>query len=200
LDVTDTHAVQTVADHVWRDWDGIDSVIYCPGAWEMADGAEFRAESALRQIDVNYLGLVRVLGSVIPRMVERHRGDIVGISSLSGFAGFPRAAAYSSSKAGTIALLQSLRIDLRKHGVGVTTVTPGFFESRLTEKNQFSMPFLMTVDAAADATVAGLEAGRAEISFPWQLSLGVKLLTRLPRPVFETFARRFMTKEPGRIE
>jgi short-subunit dehydrogenase len=192
LDVTDGAAVDALTAELWQTWDGIDVLIYSSGTWELADIAEFETPTAIRQIDVNYLGLVRVVGALLPRMIERRSGEIVGVASLSGFAGFPRAEAYSSSKAGSIALLQSLRIDLRKYGIGVTTVNPGFFESRLTSKNTFRMPFLMSADEAAAATVKGLRDGKAEINFPLPLTLLVKLMTGLPRPAYEFLARRFM--------
>lgn len=192
LDVTDGDAVDAVAAELWQTWQGIDVVIYSSGTWELTDVTDFEAATALDQINVNYLGLVRVTGAVLQPMIERRSGEIVGIASLSGLAGFPRAAAYSSSKAGAIAFLQSLRIDLRRYGVGVTTVNPGFFESRLTEVNPFRMPFLMSADEAAAATVRGLLKGQAEISFPSRLALPVKLLTAMPRWLYEVFARRFM--------
>ncbi len=193
LDVTDGAAVNAAADELWQTWRGIDVVIYNSGAWDLTDIGSFETETALSQIDVNYLGLVRVAGAMVPRMIERRGGEIVGVESLSGFAGFPRAAAYSSSKAGAIAFLQSLRIDLANYGVGVKTVNPGFFESQLTAKNAFRMPFLMTADAAAVTIIRGLRQGKQEISFPWQLAGLVKLLTGLPRPLYEWIARRFMS-------
>ena len=192
LDVTDGAAVDALASELWQSWEGIDVLIYSSGTWELADIAEFDTETAIRQIDVNYLGLVRVIGSLLPMMIERRSGEIVGVASLSGFAGFPRAEAYSSSKAASLALLQSLRIDVRKYGIGVTTVNPGFFESRLTAKNTFRMPFLMTAEEAAAATVRGLRDGKTEINFPLPLTLLVKLMTGLPRPAYEFIARRFM--------
>jgi short-subunit dehydrogenase len=194
LDVTQDEDVRVLAGELWQTWDGIDVVIYCPGTWQLAGPREFETASALNQIDVNYLGLVRVCGAVMRPMIERRRGEIVGITSLSGYAGFARAAAYSSSKAGAIAFLQSLRIDLSRYGVGVTTVVPGFFESRLTASNQFRMPDLMTTEQAAEATLKGLLKGEREVCFPWRLAVGVKLLTRLPRGLYEVIARRFMSR------
>ena len=193
LDVTDGAAVQSIANALWAEWSGIDIVIYNSGAWQLTDITDFEAEAALQQVDVNFLGLIRVAGAVVPRMIQRETGELVGVASLSGVAGFPRAAAYSSSKAGAIAFLQSLRIDLAAYGIGVTTVNPGFFESQLTARNRFRMPFLMTAEAAAVQVMRGLKEGKQEISFPWQLALLVKLFGGLPRPVYEFLARRFMT-------
>jgi short-subunit dehydrogenase len=128
-------------------------------------------------------------------MIARRGGEIVGVASVSGYAGFPMAAAYSSSKAAANAFLQSIRIDLAKYGVGVTTVNPGFVKTQLTEKNEFGMPFMLSAEEAAEVILRGLLAGHREIHFPLRLSVPLKLLTALPRPVYERLARRIMLHE-----
>jgi short-subunit dehydrogenase len=127
-------------------------------------------------------------------MRECDRGAIVGIASLAGYAGFPRAEAYGSTKAAVIAFLQSLRIDLASSGVKVVTVSPGFVDTPLTRTNEFPMPFMLEPEEAAERIVHGLMRGDAEIHFPKRLSLPLKLLTALPRPVYEAVVRRTMAR------
>src|SRR5581483_8396571 len=97
----------------------------------------------------------RAIGTVMPDMIERKSGEIIGMASVAGYAGFPRAAAYSSSKAGVHAFLQSIRIDLLKYNVGVTTINPGFVKTALTDQNQFSMPFRISAEEAAAIIIKG---------------------------------------------
>jgi short-subunit dehydrogenase len=194
LDVTEKGLAERVAAEIRDALGSIDVLIYSAGDWDPVDVTKWDTESVERQIAVNYVGFVRAVGAVLPDMVRRRSGDIVGIASVSGYAGFPRAEAYGSTKAALISLLQSLRIDLKRHGVGVTTVSPGFVDTPLTRKNDFRMPFLITSQEAAERITQGLLDGQREVHFPKRLSLSLKLLTALPGPVFERLAGMFMAR------
>lgn len=194
LDVTDNGAVIGLYQELVLAWGQVDAVIFSAGSWTAADVKTFDSEKAIEQINVNYLGLVRVAGAVMPDMIARHGGTIVGMASIAGYGGFPRAAAYSSSKAGVLAFLQSIRIELKKFGVEVLTISPGFVETPLTDKNDFTMPFMLKADVAADRIVEGLLKGDEEIHFPRRLSIPVKLMTALPRPAYEWIAGKLMAR------
>ena len=89
LDVTNRLAVMQVASALRARWGEVDALIYSAGQWETLDVASYDAASAERQLDVNLLGLVRAVGAVMPEMVERRAGAIVGIASVAGYAGWP---------------------------------------------------------------------------------------------------------------
>jgi short-subunit dehydrogenase len=194
VDVTEKGALDRAAAAIDASLGQIDVLIYGAGQWQPVEVDQWDAESVENQIAVNFVGFVRALGAVLPQMVARHSGDIVGVASVGGYAGFPRAEAYGSAKSAMIALLQSLRMDLRKHGVGVVTVNPGFVDTPLTRKNDFPMPFLMSSPAAADRIMKGLLAGEREIHFPKRLTWTLKLITALPDPIYERVAARFMAR------
>ena len=86
--------------------------------------------------------------------------------SLSGYRGLPGAAAYSASKAGVMVLAESLYSDLRKTGVEVQLLNPGFIRTRLTDKNDFKMPFLMEPEEAARVYVEHMSGDAFKRSFP----------------------------------
>ncbi len=191
LDVTDREAVPAAAREVEAALGAIDVLIYCAGQWQVTDVTDFDVAAIEAQIAVNYVGEVRAIGAVLPRMIERGSGAIVGVASVAGYNGLPQAAGYGSTKAAVNVLLQSLRLELSAYGIGVTTVNPGFVDTPLTRRNRFPMPFMMTPEAAADRIVSGLLAGHEEIHFPRRLSVPLKLLGALPRPIYERIVRLF---------
>jgi short-subunit dehydrogenase len=73
-----------------------------------------------------------------------------------------------------------LYADLHPRGLNVYLVNPGFVQTELTAKNDFTMPALQTPQAAARAIQRGISAGDFEIHFPWRFTLAVKLLQWLP--------------------
>lgn len=148
------------------------------------------AESVERILRVNFLGAVYFVEAVLPGMLERDRGRLVAVSSLAGYGGLPLTAAYSASKAAMTNFFESLRIDLRETGVGVTVVCPGYVRTPMTDGNLHSMPFLVEVDAAAERIHRAIEAGRASLSFPLPMAAFAWFARLLPRPLYDRLIGR----------
>lgn len=167
VDITDGEALE----HVARVIGDVDGVVHMAGVyWPFAAQAWDSAQANM-MADVNFTGAMRLMGVVVPRMVARGQGHIVLTGSLSGFRGLPGAAPYVSSKAGVMALAESLHADLRRSGIQVQLVNPGFIKTRLTEKNDFAMPFIMEPEAAARAYFEHMNTDRFKRSFPTAFSL-----------------------------
>jgi short-subunit dehydrogenase len=130
----------------------------------------------------------------VPDMMRREAGQIAIISSVAGYRGLPKAAAYGSTKAALINLAESLHPELAAKGVTLSIVNPGFIDTPMTEVNDFPMPFLMPVDAAAQRLLAGLERKSYEITFPRRFTWIMKLLRLLPNAVFFWIVRTFMLR------
>jgi len=130
--------------------------------------------------DVNLTGVLNTIEPVLPRMIERKSGQIALISSLAGFRGFPGAPAYSASKGAVRFYGEALRGALRHTGVKVNVVCPGFVKSRMTDANDFPMPFLLETPAAAAIIARGLQKDRGRIVFPLPLHAGSWLVSILP--------------------
>ena len=124
-------------------------------------------------------------------MIEHGSGQIVGVSSLAGYRGLAGSAGYCASKAGLSALLESLRLEARAYGITVTTICPGFVKTPLTDKNTFSMPFLMELEPATEHMFRAIIQGRSEYAFPWTLASLVKGGRFLPNFLYD----RMMGKE-----
>lgn len=180
LDATDRAAVHEAAAEVRTTLGGLDTVVWCAGYWEQFDAAQWDADSFQRHVEVNLLGLNNVLAAVVPRMVDSGHGHLVGIASVAGYRGLAGAEAYGATKAAQINLLEGLRAALRRHGVRVTTVCPGFVRTPMTATNDFPMPFLIDADEAARAIADGLEARRIEIVFPLPMAVMMKVARVLP--------------------
>jgi len=116
----------------------------------------------------------------VPGMVERDEGHIVITSSLTGFRGLPGSIGYTASKAGTMSLAECMHADLRRTGVDVQVVNPGFIRTRLTDKNDFHMPFIMDPEAAALEVIEHMHTDAFKRSFPTVFSWVFRLSQFLP--------------------
>lgn len=162
MDVSSSESVAAAAAHL----PDLDGMVFLAGVYWPMRAQDWDAKAAEAMADINFTGLVRVLGVALPPMTARDRGHIVITGSLSGFRGLPGAIGYAAAKAGTMVLAESLYADLRKTGVEVQLANPGFIRTRLTAKNDFTMPFIMEPEAAAEIMFRHMQSGRFKISFP----------------------------------
>ncbi|WP_397541744.1 SDR family NAD(P)-dependent oxidoreductase [Roseovarius salis] len=159
----------------------VDGIVFLAGVYWPMSAKQWDLDHGVAMADVNFTGAFRVLGRVVPRMVERDAGHVVITGSLSGFRGLPGAVGYGASKAGVMSLAQTLRADLWRTGVRVQLANPGFIKTRLTDKNDFHMPFLMSPERAADEMMALMRSKTAfDRHFPRLFSLVFRLSRVLP--------------------
>jgi short-subunit dehydrogenase len=180
MDIADRDSVRAAWDQVGD----IDGMVFLAGVYWPMSAKDWNAEAVETMFDVNLTGAARVLGHVVPDFVARDTGHIVLTGSLSGFRGLPGAIGYAASKAGLYALAESLDGDLKDTGVTVQLVNPGFIKTRLTEKNDFSMPFIMEPDRAADIFFEHMTGGGFARSFPTLFSWVFRLSVFLPHGLY----------------
>lgn len=176
MDVTDRKSVQQAIECIGE----IDGVIYNAGTYEPMRATEWDSEKALTMLDVNFIGAMRVLGAIVPRFVAKGQGDVTLIGSLAGYRGLPASIGYSASKAALRSLAETMRFDLRGTGVDVRLVNPGFIKTRLTQKNDFHMPMLMTLEKAARRVIKAMERRRFRTDFPAPFSWAIRVFGILP--------------------
>lgn len=179
LDATDREALRDAAAHIVRTHGRIDLACYCAGTYAAMRADNFDLDVALRHVDVNYNGALHLLDAVLPHLKRQKGGHISLVGSVAGYRGLPQALAYGPTKAALINLAEVLYMDLKPQGVGVSIVNPGFVETPLTAQNEFRMPALLTPEEAAQAIVAGWEAGDFEIHFPKRFTLWLKALRHI---------------------
>ena len=176
VDVSDTQSVQAAAKEIGP----VDGVVFLAGIYWPMKVHEWDTEKAETMADVNFTGAFRVVGSVIGDMLEKDKGHVVLTGSLSGFRGLPGTIGYGASKAGVMYLAESMHADLRGTGVRVQVVNPGFIKTRLTEKNDFSMPFIMEPEDAAREFFEHMNDDSFKKSFPMVFSWFFRLSQFLP--------------------
>lgn len=190
LDVTDRAAVHETVRAISADLGPIDLAILNAGVWHPMKASEFDAGRAVESININYIGIVNALEPLISDMIAARKGHIALVASVAGYRGLPMAAAYAPSKAAIVSLAEVLRLELSRHGVKVSLINPGFVETPMTAVNTFPMPFILKPDDAARRIIRGLDRGKFEIAFPWQLVAILKLLRVLPYRIFFRVAGR----------
>lgn len=184
-DVCDGEGLVRALDAIKNELGPPDVVVANAGTNRPETPKNFQPGNALRLYDINLLGALRLIDWALPGFLERGSGQIVGVASLASYLGLPANAAYSGSKAALRIHLQSLRVSLRRRGVAVTTICPGFVKSELTDRMKFPMPFMWETERATRTMADAMERCRGEVTFPWQIALSVGFVARLPARVAE---------------
>ncbi len=179
-DVTDLRQVEKVCHNIIDLHVPIDLLFLNAGVGGGFQIKDINLETFRRQIEVNFFGAVYFVKYLVPEMIERQTGIIAVNGSLAGYRGMPNAAPYSSAKGALKNFIESIRIDLFRYKIQCTLISPGFVKTPLTYKNDFIMPFMISVDKAVRLIIRGLERGKSEILFPWQMKWAIKFASMLP--------------------
>jgi 3-oxoacyl-[acyl-carrier protein] reductase len=124
VDVTDLESVTHAVEHIKSDLGPIDILINNAGIAKFGGFLDLTPEEWEKIIQVNLMGVYNVTRVVLPGMIERKSGDIMNISSSAGQKGAPVTSAYSASKFAVLGLTESLMLEVRKHNIRVTALTP----------------------------------------------------------------------------
>ena len=194
LDVTDAAACAAAVAEIETRCGAIDLAVLNAGTHHPMSADDFSAATLRRLLEINLLGVAHCLEPLLARMAARRRGHIALVASVAGYGGLPTAAAYGPTKAALINMAESLKRDCDRLGIKLQLVDPGFVKTPLTDRNDFPMPFLMPVEDAVDALIAGLATQRFEIVFPRRFALLLKLLNMLPYDAYFALVRRMTGK------
>lgn len=182
LDVRNAEALhQAAQDFIQRF--GVPDIVIANAGVSRGTLTEFKEDiSAFKAIvDINLLGMVHTFQPFIaPIKSSQLKGRLVGIASVAGIRGLPGAEAYSASKAAVISYLESLRIEMSRYGIAVTTIAPGYICTPMTDVNTYRMPFLMDVEMAAKKFAHAIAHKRRFVVIPWQMGLVARLIRLMP--------------------
>lgn len=187
VDIADSASVRDAAVEVGQ----IDGLVFLAGVATLIKAQDWDPEKVEAMFDINLTGAARVVGQVIKPMVARDAGHIVLIGSLSAYRGLPGAIGYSASKAGLMALAESMHGDLRHTKVDVQLCNPGYIKTRMQDDNPHDTPFIMTPDEAARHVFDHMNSDDFHSAFPWGFGLVFRLSRFLPTALYERiFFRR----------
>jgi short-subunit dehydrogenase len=185
LDVRDADALagaaaQFIAEH------GLPDIVIANAGISKGVATGHGDLDVFRQVmDVNCFGMAATFEPFAGRMAAAQQGTLVGIASVAGVRGLPGSAAYSASKAAALTYLESLRVEMRPHGVAVVTIAPGYIRTPMTAKNPYPMPFLMDAERFAEKAAQAIARKSRFAVFPWQMRIAAALLRALPRGVYD---------------
>lgn len=196
VDVVDGEKLRKAAEDFRSEFDHIDVMIANAGIGGGNDECRAFVPGAVKTVvDTNLMGAVNAIHAVLPEMLERGSGHLVAVSSLAGFRGLPKSAAYSASKAAMTAYFESVRLDVQNRGVAVTIIQPGFIRTPLTGGRKAKMPFLMELEDAIPYFRRAIEQKKRFAAFPWQLATLVRIARFLPAKWYDAAAGRASFRE-----
>lgn len=191
FDFNDDAAFAAAADDLFKAWGGIDLVLFCAGAYAPMRAWQLDPNDIDRLLAINLRAPMAASAVLIPRLLKQGNGALAFVSSVAGYRGLPKAAAYGPTKAALINFAETLYLDLAPRGLSVYLINPGFVATPMTAANDFQMPALISPQQAADEIIAGFARGAFEIHFPRRFTLWLKLLRLLPYGPYFALVRRF---------
>lgn len=189
-DATSPAQLESACATLFSAWAAVDVAIYLAGDYVPLRAHDFTPAAVRRLCEVNYLGAVNFSHAVLPLLARDDGGGLVLVSSVAGYRGLPKALGYGPAKAALIHFAEVLFLDLRRRGIGVWVVNPGFVATRLTAQNDFRMPALITPEVAARDFLQGLASGAFDIHFPKRFTRCMKLLRLLPYRLYFSLVAR----------
>ena len=185
LDVVDEQNCKITFQKIISEFKEIDLCIFCSGTYDPKKEKEIDIKQSKFVMDVNYFGVLNCVKTVEKYFKNKKRGHISIVSSIAGYRGLPNSSGYGPSKAALNNFAESIYFDFKKYNVRVSVISPGFIKTPLTDKNDFPMPFLRSVEFAAEKIYGGLiKSNSFEIHFPKQLTLILKFLRILPYKIY----------------
>ncbi|OES46660.1 3-ketoacyl-ACP reductase [Domibacillus iocasae] len=137
-DVSNLDEVAAAVEKVKNELGGVDILINNAGIAKFGSFLELDPEEWKKIIDVNLMGVYNVTRAVLPDLIEQKSGDIINVSSTAGQRGAPVTSAYSASKFGVLGLTESLALEVRKHNIRVTALTPSTVATDLAVENDLT--------------------------------------------------------------
>ena len=189
-DVTDKVSVEESYQKAVDKFGSIDIAILNSGIGKSVTPETFNSKAAEGIINTNFLGVIYWIEQLLPEMIKKKNGIIAPVSSLADNRGYSGSGFYCASKSALSIFAEGLAIDLKKYGIKVLTIKPGFVKTPMTDQNKFKMPLMISAEKSADYIITGIEKEKAIIQFPFPTVLGAKIIGLLPNWIYRILSKR----------
>lgn len=173
FDVTDNKSTRQALQGI-----NCDIAVLNAGTCEYVDVDKLDPEMFKRVFETNVFGVVNVISALLPRLTSGNK--IVMVDSLARLLPFTKSQAYGASKSALNYIAKTLEVDLASSGITVQTISPGFVETPLTDKNDFPMPMCITSAKAARYMLDGIFKNKSSVYFPRRFSAMIRVMNLLP--------------------
>ena len=194
-DVQDLESLKNAVTQVVEAEGRIDTLISNAGMG-VGGPLEFTSiEDARRQMDVNFMGMVRLVSLVVPIMRQQQHGHIICISSIGGLMGLPYQGMYSASKFAIEGYCEALRLELRQFGIKVTVINPGDFSTGFTaQRDKVDNPQALAAYPGYAKSMQSIEHDENSGLQPDRLALRISKIVRKRNPrnryIIATFVQK----------
>lgn len=178
MDMTDVAQIQQAFTTVQQRFGQVDNLILNAGSCEYVDINTLDVALFRRLFELNFFAQVQMIQTFLPLLKTSPNPVLALVSSLAHLFPFSKNQAYGASKAAVSYFADSLRVDCPE--LTVQLIEPGFVDTPLTQKNQFSMPFLLSAENAARRMATALHKRQLRLQFPARLVWTLKLLNCVP--------------------
>ena len=177
LDVNDQNQCDKTFEKIKETYKDIELCVFSTGIHDPKSEKEFNLEKIRTIMETNFFGTMNSINSVYKYFKEKKSGHISIVSSVAGYRGLPAAGAYCASKSALTSFAECLFFDLKRYGVRVSIVSPGFIKTPMTDQNNFPMPMIKSPEFAAEQIFKGLTKKNSfEIHFPKLFTYFMKTL------------------------
>lgn len=185
VDVTKSEELRAQLQTWWHEHGGIDLYVANAGLGLNTSDVKDSFSDMKSMIEVNVTGAVAGLELLKEKMCARGSGTLVGITSVASARGMPKTGGYCLTKAALHSYLEALRMDVRKTGVNVCEVAPGYIDTAMTKPNAFHMPFLMRPEKFARKAADRILKKKKFTVLPWQFRYIYPILKNAPECLVE---------------
>lgn len=193
-DVADRQAVSAQIKKAISAKGSIDIAILNAGMYQPVAADKIDADVFQKHMDINYMGIIHCLETLVPQMLKAGAGHIVLMASVAGYRGLPQSAAYGPTKAAIQNLAECLYFDLKPKNITIQLVNPGFVKTDATAVNDFTMPGLISAEQAAQEIISGISRKNFEIAFPRKFARFMKCASILPYDTYLRLAAKFTNR------
>ena len=175
LDLADVDAIPSIIHRIEKERGPIDVLINCAGIMFIQSMAGTPWEKGLKLLNIDLISPLRIINLVLPSMIERRKGHIVNISSMAGVTTIPGCCYYGAAKSGIGLASEILRGELKRYGIGVTTVYLGPIKTRLEARCRTEVKANIYSDSiptgspkhTAELIYQAVKKNRAHVVYTW---------------------------------